>query len=174
LSTLTPTAAHRPSTLRQLLGFAGWFAVTVVAATVGGLASVNAKNFYADLVRPDWAPPGWLFGPVWTLLYLMIAVAAFLVWRRAGWAGARLALGLFLLQLVLNAVWTWLFFGWQMGGPSFYELLLLWVSVAATLVLFWRTQRVAGALFIPYLLWVSFAGALNFSVWQMNPAILGG
>jgi len=171
--TESPAIAGRASSLHQIAGFAGWFGLTLVAAVVGGMASVNAKDFYANLVRPDWAPPGWLFGPVWTVLYLMIAVAAFLVWRRAGWGGARTALVLFLLQLVLNAIWTWLFFGLQLGGPAFFELLLLWLAVAATLWRFWRVQRVAAGLLVPYLLWVSFAGALNFTVWQLNPGTLG-
>lgn len=170
-STLEST--HRVSTGGLLLGFAACFLITLVAAVAGGAASVNARDFYANLLRPEWAPPGWLFGPVWTALYLMMAVAAFLIWRRGGWAGARTALSLFILQLALNALWTWLYFGWQLGAVSFAELLLLWLAVAGTAVLFWRMHRVAGALLLPYLAWVSFAGALNYVTWQLNPAILG-
>jgi len=101
-----------------------------------------------------------------------MAIAAWLVWRSGGVAANRYALSLFLLQLALNALWSWLFFAWHLGGWSFAEIVVLWVLVVATLAAFWRVRPLAGALLIPYLLWVSFAAALNYSVWQLNPHVL--
>ncbi len=159
---------------RQVLGFLGWLLLVFVAAALGGLASANAPDFYAQLVQPDWAPPAWLFGPVWTTLYVMMAVSAFLVWRRHGFEGARVALVLFLFQLALNALWTPLFFLWQQGAMAFVEIVLLWLFIVATIVAFWQLGRkLAALLLVPYLLWVSFATALTWALWQGNPAILG-
>ena len=163
-----------PTRSRQILGLTAWLLVCFGAAAVGGAASARAGDFYAQLVRPAWAPPSWLFAPVWTLLYLMMAVAAWLVWRTRGFAGARGALTLFLVQLALNALWTWLFFAWRLGAAAFAEILLLWVLIAATAFLFWRVRPVAGLLLLPYLAWVTFASALTFAVWRGNPGVLGG
>ena len=134
---------------------------------------MQAKSFYGQLTQPAWAPPGWLFGPVWTLLFALMAIAAWLVWRSGGFRANRAALSLFLLQLSLNALWSWLFFAWHRGALAFADIVLLWILIVATLVSFWRVRPIAGALLIPYLLWVSFAAALNYSVWQLNPQILG-
>ncbi|WP_420125921.1 TspO/MBR family protein [Longimicrobium sp.] len=161
------------SARRQGIGLAGWLLGSFAAAAVGGVASANAGDFYQQFVRPGWAPPPWLFGPVWSVLYLLMGIAAFLVWRERGWRGARAALTLFVVQLAANALWTWLFFAWRRGALAFGEILLLWVLIAATIVAFWRVKPLAGALLIPYLLWVSFATALTWAVWQMNPAVLG-
>ena len=158
---------------RQIAGLAGWLIVSFIAAAIGGAASIQAGPFYAQLIRPDWAPPGWVFGPVWTTLYVLIGVAAWLVWRVGGFLAARSALTLFLVQLALNALWSWLFFGWHLGALAFADVLLLWALILATLVAFWRIRPLAGALLVPYLLWVSFASALNYSVWQLNPQALG-
>lgn len=158
---------------QQLLGLAFWVALTFVAAAIGAAASVNTGPFYASLMRPDWAPPGEVFAPVWTTLYILMALAAWWVWRVAGFRAARTALTLYIIQLALNALWSWLFFGWQLGAPAFAEVLLLWLCIAATLIAFWRVHRLAALLLVPYLLWVSFAAALNYAVWQLNPAALG-
>lgn len=157
----------------QALGLAGWLAVTFIAATVGALASVDAGVFYAALTLPDWAPPAWLFGPVWTVLYIAMGVAVWLVWREAGFVQAPLALALYLIQLAFNALWSWLFFAWNLGALAFAEILLLWLLILATLVTFWRMRPLAGILLVPYLLWVSFAAVLSYSIWQMNPRALG-
>ena len=157
---------------KQILGLAGWLGIAFIAATIGGTASINAGSFYTELVRPEWAPPSWVFGPVWTALYVLMAIAAWLVWRVDGFRAARAALTLFLLQLALNALWSWLFFGWHRGALAFADVLLLWVFIVATLVAFWRVRPLAGALLGPYLLWVSFAAALNYAVWQLNPEML--
>ena len=158
---------------KQIAGFVAWLAVTFIAAAIGGAASMQAGPFYAQLVRPDWAPPPDVFGPVWTVLYALMGIAAWLVWRVGGFRAARTALTLFLVQLVVNALWSWLFFGWQLGSAAFADIVLLWVLIIATLVAFWRVRPLAGVLLIPYLLWVSFASALNYSVWQLNPQVLG-
>ncbi len=169
------TASARPalSTRQALLGLGGWLALVFVAAAIGGIASANAGDFYAQLVRPAWAPPGWLFAPVWTLLYVTMGVAAWLVWRESGLGGAARALTLFLIQLAANALWTWLFFAWRLGGPAFAEVLLLWGLILATVVAFWRVRPLAGALLLPYLAWVSFACALTWATWRLNPGLLG-
>ncbi len=158
---------------KQILGLAGWLVITFVAAAIGGAASVNAGSFYAQLVLPAWAPPAWVFGPVWTVLYVMIGIGAWLVWRVDGYRSARRALTLFLAQLALNSLWSWLFFGWHRGALAFADILLLWVLIVATLIAFFRVRALAGWLLVPYLLWVSFASALNFAVWQLNPGSLG-
>lgn len=161
------------SARRQWMGLAGWLVGSFAAAAVGGVASANAGGFYRQLARPGWAPPPWLFGPVWSVLYLLMGIAAWLVWRERGFRGARVALTLFVVQLAANALWTWLFFAWRRGALAFGEILLLWVLIAATIVAFWRVRRLAGALLVPYLLWVSFATALTWAVWRMNPGVLG-
>ena len=159
--------------LRQGTGLLVWILISFAAAAVGGIASVQAGSFYLDLVRPAWAPPAWLFGPVWSVLYLLMAVAAWLVWRARGLVRARAALTLFVAQLVVNALWTWLFFVWHHAGWAFAEILLLWLLIVATMLAFSRTSQLAAALLLPYLVWVSFASALTFSLWQLNPGVLG-
>jgi tryptophan-rich sensory protein len=158
---------------KQIIGFLAWLTVSFIAAAIGSAASIQAGPFYTELIRPEWAPPANLFGPVWTILYALMGIAAWLVWRVGGFRAARTALTLFLVQLAVNALWSWLFFGWHLGGLAFADIVLLWVLIVATLIAFSRVKPLAGALLIPYLLWVSFASALNYSVWQLNPQILG-
>ena len=161
------------SKVAAVSGFVLWFAVCFVVAAIGAAASLQAGVFYAELVRPGWAPPASLFGPVWTLLYAMMAVSAWLIWQRREIGLARVALAVFVVQLVLNALWSWLFFGWRLGALSFADIVVLWLLIAVTLVLFYRIRPVAGLLLVPYLAWVSFASVLNFSIWQLNPSMLG-
>ena len=155
------------------MGLVAWLVLSYGASAVGAIASIQARSFYGQLTQPEWAPPGWLFGPVWTVLYALMAIAAWLVWRSGGFRAHRDALTLFLLQLALNALWSWLFFAWMLGAWAFFEIVLLWILIVATLVSFWRVRPVAGFLLVPYLLWVSFASALNYALWQLNPQILG-
>lgn len=157
----------------QLLGLIGWLVATFAASIVGAIASVQATSFYQELVQPSWAPPSSVFGPVWTVLYALMAIAAWLVWRTGGFRANRRALSLFIAQLVANALWSWLFFAWHRGWWAFVDIVVLWVLIVATLVAFWRVRILAGVLLVPYLLWVSFAMALNFSVWRLNPQVLG-
>ena len=158
---------------KQIVGLVGWLFVSFVAAAIGGAASIQAGPFYTQLARPDWAPPSFLFGPVWTVLYALMGIAAWLVWRVGGFREARSALTLFLAQLALNALWSWLFFGWHRGALAFADILVLWTLIVATSVAFWRIKPLAGVLLVPYLLWVSFASALNYAVWQLNSQVLG-
>jgi tryptophan-rich sensory protein len=109
---------------------------------------------------------------VWSVLYVLMAIGAWRVWRAAGLAGARAGLSLYVVQLGLNALWTWLFFVWRTGPWASIEVLALWASIVATIALFRREDRVAAALLLPYLVWVSFASALTITVWQRNPALL--
>ena len=164
-----------PSTLPwpgQLAGLLGWLLLTYLAATVGAIASASAATFYAQLLRPAWAPPGWLFAPVWSSLYTLMALSAWLVWRAGGFQAARPALLLFAAQLVWNALWSWLFFVWRLGALAGLAALLLWALVLATSLAFARVNRAASALLWPYLAWVAFAVALTFSVWRLNPGLL--
>lgn len=163
----------RMSQKNQIIGLVGWLVISFIAAGIGAAASVQASSFYAGLVRPSWAPPSAVFGPVWTILYALMGIAAWLVWRAKGFRAARASLVLFLVQLAVNALWSWLFFGWHLGAPAFADILLLWLLIVTTLALFWRVRLLAGVLLIPYLLWVSFASVLCYSVWQLNPQFLG-
>lgn len=161
------------SKVMQIAGLIGWLAISFIASAIGAVASLQAGPFYMQLVRPDWAPPPSIFGPVWTALYALMGIAAWLVWRADGFRPAKVALTLFLIQLTLNASWSWLFFGWRQGALAFLDILLLWLLIAATLAAFWRIRPVAGVLLVPYLLWVGFASVLNYSIWRLNPRILG-
>ncbi len=158
--------------LRPFFGLVGWLLVTFAAAAIGARASIDAGAFYGALTRPSWAPPAWLFGPVWSMLYLLMAISAWLIWRARGFAGAPAALALFVAQLVLNALWSWLFFVWHRGGLAFGEVLILWCAIVATAFSFWRINTLAGLLLVPYLAWVTFASALTYAVWQLNPDLL--
>jgi benzodiazapine receptor len=128
----------------------------------------SVADWYPTLAKPSWTPPAWLFGPVWTVLYVMMAVAGWLVWKRYGLTGAREALLLFFVQLALNAAWSWLFFGFRMPGVAFAEIVMLWGAIVATTLLFWKACAPAAVLFLPYLLWVTFAAVLNYSIWRLN------
>lgn len=158
---------------KSIVGLLGWLLITFFAAGIGAWGSASAPTFYQSLTLPTWAPPASLFGPVWSVLYLLMGIAAWLVWKERGWMGAaRTALILYLVQLAANALWSWAFFAWHQGGFAFVVILLLWALVLATLISFWRIKTIAGVLLIPYLAWISFAAVLNFSVWQLNPSLL--
>ena len=161
------------SARRGFMGLVGWLVVGFIAAFSGGIASVNAPSFYNELVQPSWAPPAGAFGPVWTILYILMSVAAWLVWRVSGWQHQAGALWLFLVQLVANGLWSWLFFAWHQGAWAFAEICVLWLLIVATLVAFWRVRPLAGVLMLPYLAWVSFAVVLCYHVWRANPQLLG-
>jgi tryptophan-rich sensory protein len=150
----------------MVVGAVGWLVVTFAAAAVGARFLPDA--WYARLRKPSWNPPNWIFGPVWTLLYLLMAAAAWLVWRRYGITGAIVPLAIFVLQLALNAAWSWLFFGQHRLGAALIELAVLWIAILITLVLFWTREALAGALLLPYLAWVTFAGVLNWTLWKLN------
>jgi translocator protein len=150
----------------QWLVFGGFVVVSFAAAALGGVTTAGAvRDWYPTIAKPTWTPPSWIFGPVWTALYAMMAVAAWLVWRRVGWGGA---LVWFAVQLALNAAWSPVFFGMHRIGLALVNIMLLWLAIAGTTVAFWRVVPVGGWLFVPYLAWVSFATALNFAIWRLN------
>lgn len=157
---------------KSLLGLAGWLAASFVAAWTG--MRFLPGPWYAALEKPEWTPPNAVFPPVWTALYLMMAVAAWLVWRRGGFAAARAALVLYLVQLGLNAAWSYLSFGLHRLDIAFYDIVALWLAIVLVTVMFWRRSRAAGALMVPYLLWVGFAAGLNLMIWRLNTAASTG
>ncbi|MGK9465214.1 TspO/MBR family protein (plasmid) [Streptomyces sp. G6] len=152
---------------------AGWptlvllLAACYAVAAVGGLAAADAGQTYWALAKPSWAPPGWLFGPVWTVLYGTIAVAGWLVLRRSA-GGHAVAMTLWSVQLALNLAWTPLFFAADAYGLAFVDICLLLVALTATVAAFGRRQRAAAVLLLPYTAWVAFAAALNLSIWLLN------
>jgi len=139
-----------------------------VAGIGSFLTMPSIPDWYAGFRKPSWTPPGWLFGPVWTVLYLSMAVAAWLVWRRVGLSGAAVPLAVFGIQLALNLVWSFIFFGRNNIGLALVDIVLLWLAILATILAFRQVSTLAGWLLVPYLMWVTFAAALNFSVWNMN------
>jgi tryptophan-rich sensory protein len=167
----------------------GWIILANAAGLVGSIANRRSAEFYATLAQPEWAPPSWVFAPVWTLLYVFMGIAAWLVWRTDTGAAAgathrapppseqlaaarRRGLGLFLVQLAFNALWTWIFFAWRQGAMAFAEILVLWVLIALTMHAFARVERVAAWLLAPYLAWVTFATALTWAIWRGNAGVL--
>jgi tryptophan-rich sensory protein len=160
------------SVSRQIIGLVGWLLLCFAAAALGAFASAGAGAFYGQLLRPGWAPPAWLFAPVWTVLYALMGISAWLVWRERRFKEGKNALVLFVLQLAANALWTWIFFTWNQGATAFAEILLLWCLIVATVAAFWRLHALAAVIMLPYLAWVTFAAALTFSTWQRNPDLL--
>lgn len=161
--------------MRSALVFLVFLLVVFAAASVGGFFTApGVRDWYPLLRKPWWTPPAWVFGPVWTALYLSIAAAGFVAWRRSGFAGAKGAMLLFALQLVLNACWSWIFFGLRQPGWAFAEIVVLWGSILAAAIALYRVSRPAGWLFVPYLLWVTFAAVLNFEIWRLNAAPISG
>lgn len=151
--------------MQDWIAFGMFFVVTAMAAMTGGF--FRPGTWYAGLNKPSWNPPDWLFGPAWTVLYIMIAIAGWRVWEEAG---LSLVLGLWVLQLAFNALWSYLAFGLQRLDWAFYEVVFLWLSVGAFALAAWPVEQTAALLFVPYWLWVSFAGFLNWTLWRMNPA----
>ncbi len=156
---------------RSVLGLAVFVVVCFAVAGLGSLLTTPQTadgGWYDTLNKPFFTPPDWLFGPVWSVLYLMIAVSGWLVWRRRGFFGAPVAMGLFVAQLVLNLLWSAVFFGLQAPGLGLVEILVLWAAILATILAFRRISRPAALLLVPYLAWVTFATALNAGIWLLN------
>ena len=150
-----------------------WLAVFVIICEgVGGVAgfvsSASVSQWYSHLNKPSWNPPSWVFGPVWTLLYLLMAVCVWLIWRRVGFAQAGGAYTLFAIQLGLNFMWSILFFRMHNPGLAMLDLIFLWLAIVATGFVFGRIYPLAGWLWIPYIIWVAFAGILNWRIWMLN------
>ena len=156
---------------RRQPGFAlvGFVLLSLSAGAVGGIATAGSiGGWYQTIAKPDWNPPGWVFGPVWTTLYLMMGVAAWIVWRQAGPGTKAWPLALFAVQLALNALWSFVFFAWHQIGWALVEILALWVAITATIASFLRVSKVAAVLLVPYLAWVSFASFLTYTIWTLN------
>lgn len=164
---MTDTAHAPPG--RGLLALLVLLALAGLVAAIGGLVTAEAiPSWYASLAKPAFNPPNGLFGPVWTLLYAMMSLAAWRVWMRRAFPGARTALAVYGAQLALNLGWSLIFFGLHAIGAALIEIVALFAAIVGTGVLFWRVDRAAGALFVPYGLWVMFASVLNFAVWRLN------
>lgn len=153
----------------QIAGLAAWLLLCFAAAGVGSSVTIpQIPTWYAEINKPSFNPPNWIFGPVWTTLYLMMAFSVWLVWMKAGWLDAPGALGVFCFQLLLNVAWSVIFFGLENPTAAAIEIVLLWAAIGATIALFWRHSRIAALLLTPYLAWVSFAAVLNFSIMALN------
>lgn len=161
----------RPTLTRQAVALVVLLILVALVARFGGYFTArSADDWYEALARPSWSPPGWLIGAIWTVLYVMMAVAAWLVWRDGAVRGvsAKVPLAVWGVQLALNAAWSPIFFGLRAPGWALVDLVALWVAIVATTVLFFRRTLWAGILFLPYVAWVSFAGVLNLRIWQLN------
>jgi translocator protein len=154
-------------TLPDLVGLGVFIAACIAVAASGALFRPGA--WYETLRKPWWRPPNWLFGPAWTVLYLMIAISGWLVWRKAGLAGAALPLGVYAVHLLVNAAWSWLFFGRRRMDLALVDVTLLWLSIVAMILLFRPISATAAWLLVPYLVWVSFAAFLNWTMMRLNP-----
>jgi len=154
---------------RELLGLAAFIALCLGVSALGGWVTAGSVgNWYPTLNKPAFNPPDWVFAPVWAVLYVMIAIAGWRVWRRRGIAGARAAMSAYALQLALNLGWSLLFFGGRMIGVALAEIVLLLAAILLNAALFWRIERAAALLLVPYAAWVGFAVALNAALWRLN------
>lgn len=144
--------------------------ISELAGIIGSIFTApSIPTWYATLVKPEFAPPNWIFAPVWSTLFLLMGIAAFLVWSKGlTRKDVRIALGIFGLQLILNTLWSVIFFGQQNPGLARLEIALLWLAIWATIIAFYKISRPAAYLLIPYILWVTFASYLNYSIWALN------
>jgi len=155
--------------MNNKVSLVSWIALCLAAGGLGSVAtSAKIPTWYATLVKPTWNPPNWIFAPVWTTLYILMAVAVWMVWSRRKELDVRVALGLFCTQLALNTLWSFLFFRWKNPAAAMVEIVALWASIAATMIAFRPASLTAVWLLAPYLAWVSFAACLNFAIWQLN------
>jgi tryptophan-rich sensory protein len=150
----------------DLMGLAFWIVLTFGVAAFASQFEPGA--WYQTIAKPSWTPPGWLFGPVWGLLYLAMSVSAWLIWRQRSTVKATVPLTLYLVQLALNGLWSWLFFGHQMIGTALVDIIVLTLLIALTAMMFFRIRKAAGIMMLAYFLWVSFATTLNLQIWRLN------
>lgn len=159
------------TTKKQWIGLILFIFVCLGAGWLGAIATTpEIEGWYKTIEKPSWRPPDYVFGPVWTTLYVMMGVAAWFVWKSGSANSAILPLAIFGIQLVLNVAWSWIFFGLHEIGWAFVEIVVLWLAIAATTAVFFRRSQLAGWLMVPYLGWVSFASVLNFAIWRLNAA----
>jgi tryptophan-rich sensory protein len=163
-------AARKPPTgWRAIAALAGFVAVCLAVGAIGGLSTASSVGtWYQTLAKPSFNPPDWVFAPVWTILYVTMGVAAWRVWRQLGFLAGRVPLRLFGAQLLLNLLWTFLFFGLRHPAAAFFEILLLIAAIVATIVAFRRVDKWAELMMVPYLMWVLFAAVLNGAIWYLN------
>lgn len=155
--------------IKDVRALVGFILLSEAAGVIGALFTVRAiPDWYEPLSKPTLAPPNWVIGPVWTALFFLMGIGAFLVWRKAKGSKAMAALRIFVFQLVLNVLWTITFFGLKSPGSAFIVIIALWLSIAATIVAFARISKPAAWLLAPYIAWVSFAGYLNLMIWLLN------
>jgi len=152
--------------VKSLIGLIFWLGVSLAAGWVG--SRFQPGEWYAALAKPSWNPPNFVFAPVWSTLYVLMGLAAWLVWRRAGFLKARVALGVFLFQLFLNTLWSYLFFGLHRPDFAFIDIVALWLTILLNTFVFRRISTPAALLMLPYLIWVSFASVLNLQIWRLN------
>lgn len=151
---------------KNLIALPVWILICSLAGIFG--AQFDPGSWYELLQKPVWTPPNWVFPVVWPILYLLMGVSAWRLWKVNGLSHYQTEFTWFFVQLVLNALWSWIFFGMHLIATGLAEILLLWVSIIFTMFLFWNRDQLAGLLLVPYLLWVSYASALNFAIWQLN------
>ena len=164
---MTSASETHSTPRRPIAALIGWLFFCFAASVSAVFGSPD--TWYAALIKPSWNPPSWIFGPVWSLLYGMMAFAAWQVWKVGGWRQQRHPLGVFVLQWTLNAAWPPLFFGLHLPGFALIELLALWLAITITIRAFWSVRKTAALLLVPYWLWVGFAAGLNATLWRLNP-----
>lgn len=150
----------------KIIGFVVWILICFLPAIIG--SQFGPGDWYQTLAKPEWNPPNWIFGPVWTLLYILMGISVWIIWKNYGLKTAAIPIGFFVAQLVLNSLWSWFFFGLENVGLAFVDIIALWTFILITLIMFWKLNTWSGVLLIPYLAWVSFATVLNYNIWQMN------
>lgn len=156
-------------TSRSVISLVVWVGLCLGAGLIGSVFTVRSVgDWYVTLSKPAWTPPSWLFGPVWSALYVLMGIAAWFVWQQPGARTRTVALVVFALQLALNAAWSAIFFGLRMPGWAFAEIVVLWTAILWAVLAFLRVSPMAACLLVPYLAWVSFASLLNFAIWRMN------
>lgn len=154
---------------KQWIGLIVFITICLGAGGLGAITTTpEIDGWYKTIEKPTWNPPAYVFGPVWTTLYIMMGTAAWLVWKPVGFKAAKTPLTLFAVQLVLNGAWSWVFFHFHQPGWAFVEIVVLWLAIGATTITFFRCSKTAGWLMVPYLMWVSFASVLNFAIWRLN------
>ena len=153
----------------QVVGLVAWLVLCLGASEIGRRFTMpEISGWYATLEKPIFNPPNWIFGPVWGVLFVLMAVSAWLVWRQFGFKRAPAAMTVFMVQLIANVMWSILFFGMHSPSMAFFWICVLWSLIASTIMLFWKKSPPAGAILLPYLGWVTFAGLLNFWIWRLN------
>ena len=150
----------------KILGLIIWIIICFIPAIIG--TQFDPGSWYQNLSKPDWNPPNWIFGPVWTVLYISMGISVWIIWKNLGLKRAAIPIGFFIAQLVLNAIWSWLFFGLNNPTLALFDIVALWLLILITIIMFWRLKTVAGALLLPYIGWVSFATVLNYYIWHLN------